>query len=71
MSLRLALAGGARPFDSPTNAEIGPQKLVSLVGIISSVILTMMQVRDLKDQEGDRMRRRKTVVLVLGNVSVQ
>ncbi|PQE17502.1 cytochrome P450 protein [Rutstroemia sp. NJR-2017a BBW] len=40
------------------------------VGIISAVILTTMQVQDLKDQEGDRGRGRKTIVLVMGeNVS--
>lgn len=36
------------------------------VGIVSAVILTTMQVQDLKDQEGDRLRGRKTVVLRLG-----
>lgn len=35
-------------------------------GIISAVIFTTMQVQDLKDQEGDRLRERKTVVLLLG-----
>lgn len=36
------------------------------IGLISAVILTTMQVQDLKDQEGDRSRGRKTVVLFLG-----
>ncbi|VUC26046.1 unnamed protein product [Clonostachys rosea] len=36
-------------------------------GIISGVILTTMQVQDLKDQMGDRTRGRKTVPLVLGD----
>ncbi|KAJ0120496.1 hypothetical protein J7T55_015225 [Diaporthe amygdali] len=35
-------------------------------GIISAVIFTTMQVQDLKDQEGDRLRNRKTVVLLFG-----
>lgn len=35
-------------------------------GIISTVIFTTMQVQDLKDQEGDRLRQRKTVVLLFG-----
>ncbi|KAI4597432.1 hypothetical protein KJ359_004539 [Pestalotiopsis sp. 9143b] len=34
---------------------------------LSGVILTTMQVQDLKDQEGDRTRGRQTVVLVFGD----
>ncbi|CAF9939208.1 MAG: hypothetical protein ALECFALPRED_008039 [Alectoria fallacina] len=34
--------------------------------VISAVILTTMQVQDLKDQEGDRTRGRQTAPLVLG-----
>lgn len=34
--------------------------------IISGVVLTTMQVQDLKDQAGDRLRGRKTIVLFLG-----
>ena len=36
-------------------------------GVISAVIFTTMHVQDLKDQEGDRTRGRKTAPLVLGN----
>lgn len=36
------------------------------IGIISGVILTTMQIQDLKDQEGDRARGRKTIVLLFG-----
>ncbi|KAG8166799.1 hypothetical protein KVR01_002488 [Diaporthe batatas] len=35
-------------------------------GIISAVIFTTMQIQDLKDQRGDQLRGRKTVVLFLG-----
>ena len=34
--------------------------------ILSGIILTTMQIQDLKDQEGDRTRGRKTFPLVLG-----
>ncbi|RYP65456.1 hypothetical protein DL769_006311 [Monosporascus sp. CRB-8-3] len=34
--------------------------------IISGVVLTTMQIQDLKDQAGDRLRGRKTIVLFLG-----
>ncbi|PYH88427.1 hypothetical protein BO71DRAFT_454076 [Aspergillus ellipticus CBS 707.79] len=36
------------------------------IGIISGVILTTMQVQDLKDQVGDRTRGRQTIPIVLG-----
>ncbi|EAW15347.1 UbiA family prenyltransferase [Aspergillus clavatus NRRL 1] len=36
------------------------------IGLIGAVILTTMQVQDLKDQAGDRSRGRKTWPLVLG-----
>ena len=35
--------------------------------IIAGVIFTTMQVQDLKDQEGDRTRDRRTAPLVLGD----
>ncbi|KAI4871157.1 UbiA prenyltransferase family [Hypoxylon rubiginosum] len=38
----------------------------SWICLISSVILTTMQIQDLKDQAGDRLRGRKTMVLFLG-----
>ncbi len=37
------------------------------IAIIAGVIFTTMQVQDLKDQEGDQARGRKTVPLVLGD----
>lgn len=39
---------------------------IAWTGIISAVIFTTMQVQDLKDQEGDRLRGRRTVVLFFG-----
>ena len=38
------------------------------IAIIAGIIFTTMQVQDLKDQEGDRARRRKTIPLVLGDM---
>lgn len=35
--------------------------------VISAVILTTMQIQDLKDQEGDRIRGRRTAPLILGD----
>lgn len=51
---------------------IGPRNTVSAQGklwtaIVSGVILTTMNVQDLKDQEGDRSRNRKTMPLVFGD----
>ena len=51
---------------------IGGEASVSAGGqiwiiIISGVILTTMQVQDLKDQEGDRTRGRKSIPLFLGD----
>ena len=37
------------------------------IAIIAGVIFTTMQVQDLKDQEGDQARGRKTIPLVLGD----
>lgn len=45
--------------------SLSPRGLVWTV-IVSGVILTTMQVQDLKDQEGDRTRGRKTIALYLG-----
>ena len=50
----------------------GPESTVSRQGqiwiaMISGVILTTMHVQDLKDQEGDRQRGRKTVALYFGD----
>ncbi|KAI1068066.1 hypothetical protein LB507_004251 [Fusarium sp. FIESC RH6] len=51
---------------------IGPENTVSAQGmmwisIISAIILTTMSVQDLKDQEGDKARDRKTLPLVIGD----
>ncbi|KAI4858743.1 UbiA prenyltransferase family-domain-containing protein [Hypoxylon rubiginosum] len=40
---------------------------VAWVATTSGVTLTTMQVQDLKDQEGDRVRGRKTIALFLGD----
>ncbi|KAK0516270.1 hypothetical protein JMJ35_000873 [Cladonia borealis] len=37
------------------------------IALISCVIFTTMQVQDMKDQEGDRARGRRTVPLILGD----
>ncbi|KAI6092272.1 UbiA prenyltransferase family [Hypoxylon rubiginosum] len=42
---------------------------VAWVAIISGVILTTMQIQDLKDQAGDRTRGRKSIVLVFGDTA--
>lgn len=52
--------------------SIGPENTVSTQGmtwiaIISGIILTTMSVQDLKDQEGDKARDRKTLPLVIGD----
>ncbi|KAI1389104.1 UbiA prenyltransferase family-domain-containing protein [Hypoxylon trugodes] len=47
--------------------QINP-KGVMWAAIISAVILTTMQIQDLKDQEGDRTRGRKTLALALGDI---
>lgn len=51
---------------------LGSQASVSRNGIIctsiiSAVILTTMQIQDLKDKEGDKLRGRKTIVLHFGD----
>lgn len=50
---------------------VGPEYSLSTLGIvwtaiISGVILTTMQVQDLKDRAGDQTRGRKTIALFLG-----
>lgn len=65
-SLRLSVPSPASSsFGSAAHYEISPQGYIWLA-IISGVILTTMQVQDLKDQEGDRLRGRKNVPLVFG-----
>ncbi|KAI0896943.1 UbiA prenyltransferase family-domain-containing protein [Annulohypoxylon nitens] len=39
---------------------------IAWTAIVSSVILTTMQVQDLKDQAGDKLRGRRTIALFLG-----
>lgn len=51
---------------------IGPENTVSTQGvmwiaIISGIILTTMSAQDLKDQEGDKARDRKTLPLTIGD----
>ncbi|KAI1431260.1 UbiA prenyltransferase family-domain-containing protein [Xylaria sp. CBS 124048] len=52
-------------------AAVGPGSSLNNLGlgwtsIVSGVILTTMQVQDLKDQEGDKLRNRKTIALCFG-----
>lgn len=49
-----------------TETELS-QKGIIWTAILSGVILTTMQVQDLKDKEGDRTRGRQAVVLLLGD----
>ncbi|PWY96634.1 hypothetical protein BO94DRAFT_570909 [Aspergillus sclerotioniger CBS 115572] len=55
-SLRIACGGESQPSE---------QGYV-WIGMVSGVILTTMQIQDLKDQAGDRARARQTIPLVLG-----
>lgn len=50
-----------------SGAEITPHGY-TWIAIISGVILTTMQIQDLKDQAGDRGRGRKTIPLFFGDV---
>ncbi|RBR07249.1 uncharacterized protein FIESC28_10748 [Fusarium coffeatum] len=55
---------------------IGPENTVSAQGmiwitVISGIILTTMSVQDLKDQEGDKARDRKTLPLVIGDLQTR
>lgn len=66
----IAISYGLANSGSLTVA-VGPEASLSPVGlswtvIISGVILTTMQVQDLKDQRGDKTRGRRTIALILG-----
>lgn len=61
-SLRIAAGSGDAQAVVPDLSPAGR----AWVGLISIVILTTMQVQDLKDQAGDRLRNRWTVPLALG-----
>ncbi len=53
-----------------TSAQTGITKRgYTWIAIISGVILTTMQVQDLKDQAGDRERGRRTAPLVFGDAN--
>lgn len=79
-SLRIA-AGAVRPgtltlgsnetFLGASNSYAGSAQVsrtgYAWIGLISVVILTTMQVQDLKDQTGDRLRGRWTVPLAFGD----
>ncbi|KAI1638957.1 UbiA prenyltransferase family-domain-containing protein [Biscogniauxia mediterranea] len=60
-SLEIAVGGGEY---TPINVSRGG---IMWTAIISGVILTTMQVQDLKDQAGDRTRGRQTIALWLGD----
>ncbi|KAH7326309.1 UbiA prenyltransferase family-domain-containing protein [Stachybotrys elegans] len=67
----IAIAYGL--FNSGSLAvAVGSDASLSLLGLtwtvmISGVILTTMQIQDLKDQKGDKTRSRKTMALFLGD----
>lgn len=65
-SLKIAMNNG-RSVTGGHHIE-SPQALIWTV-IISGVIFTTMQVQDLKDVEGDRGRKRGTIVLFLGETT--
>ncbi|KAK5628653.1 hypothetical protein RRF57_004368 [Xylaria bambusicola] len=60
-SLEIAVGGGEY-----TNINISRGGLI-WTAMISAVILTTMQVQDLKDQAGDRTRGRQTIALWIGD----
>lgn len=68
-SLVVALGGGGNTGTTSSNnkGHHAPSELGWVwVAIVSGVILTTMQVQDLKDQAGDRARGRKTICLYMG-----
>lgn len=65
ISIGYAMFNGASLQIAQGGATVNKQGFV-WIGLISAVILTTMQVQDLKDQKGDRSRGRKTIVLYLG-----
>lgn len=63
-SLRLSVptpAAGAGSYEISTRGY-------TWLAVISGVVWTTMQVQDLKDQEGDRLRGRKTIPLLFGEL---
>lgn len=64
-SLKTAAGLGTDPTATPTQA--GWQWIT----ILSRIIFTTMHVQDLKDQEGDRARARRTAPIVIGNVAAR
>ncbi|KAI0148770.1 UbiA prenyltransferase family [Xylariaceae sp. FL1272] len=60
-SLEIAIGGGEY-----TDLHLSPRGMI-WTAMISGVILTTMQVQDLKDQAGDRTRGRQTIALWLGD----
>ncbi|RDA86104.1 hypothetical protein CP532_1167 [Ophiocordyceps camponoti-leonardi (nom. inval.)] len=56
---------GSLQLAAGSQARISRTGMAWLV-VVSGIILTTMQVQDLKDQEGDRLRERRTLPLVLG-----
>lgn len=58
---------GSLELATDCHAEINEQGYI-WIAVISGVILTTMQVQDLKDQAGDRERGRRTIPLALGDV---
>jgi len=69
-SLRIAAgsANSGAPHPAATHPQLSPAGY-AWVGLISIVILMTMQIQDLKDQAGDRLRGRWTVPLAFGDRS--
>ncbi|RCI09639.1 hypothetical protein L249_4163 [Ophiocordyceps polyrhachis-furcata BCC 54312] len=57
--------GGSLQLALGSQSRVGRTGL-AWIAVVSGIILTTIQVQDLKDQAGDRLRGRKTVPLVLG-----
>lgn len=55
----MAIACGRHHITSPTGYQ--------WIGVVSAIVLTTLQVQDMGDQAGDRLKGRKTLPLVMGD----
>ena len=62
---------GSLQMATHANENIVTPRGYTWIAVISGVILTTMQIQDLKDQAGDRARGRKTIPLILGDMSTR
>ncbi len=62
-AVRIVVGGGGHGA-----AELNREGFI-WIALVSAAILTTMAVQDLKDQEGDRLRERRTLPLVIGDAS--